>query len=99
MRGGALSGAGAVPAIAELRLSRRLRRSLSALGGLRGAACWVPSTSVGAPEPSASVGEGAVAVEDDGNERKNCSGGGGGDLAERRWSLRRAVLLLAMAAR
>jgi hypothetical protein len=99
MRGGALSGAGAVPARAERRLSRRLRRSLSDLGGLGAAACWVPSASVRAPEPSAFAGEGAVAVEDDGNERKNCSGGGGGDLAERRWSLRRVALLFAMAAR
>ncbi len=98
MRGDALSGAGAVPTRAERRLSRRLRRSLSDLGGL-GAACWVPSTSVRAPEPSASAGKSAVAVEDDGNDWKNCSGRGGGDLAERRWSLRRVALLLAMAAR
>jgi hypothetical protein len=99
MRGGTLSGAGAVSARAERRLSRRLRRSLSALGGLGATACWVPTASVRAPKPSASAGEGAVAVEDDGNERKNCSGAGGGDLAERRWSLRRVVPLFVMAAR
>ncbi len=99
MRGGALSGAGAVPERAERRWSRQLRRSLSDLGGFGATACWVPSASERAPQPSASAGEGAVAVEDDGNERKNCSGGGGGDSAERRWSLRRVVPLFAMAAR
>ena len=97
MRGKTRSGAGVVPAGAERRLSRRLRRSLTALGGLGATECWIPSASVQAPELSASAGGGSGAVEDDGNERKKFSGAGGGDLAERRWSLRRVELLLAMA--
>ena len=97
MRGGFLSRAGVVPARAERRSSRRLRRSLTGLGGLGAAVCWIPSASVRAPKPSASAGEGSVAVEDDGNEGKKFSGAGGGDLAERRWSLRRVEPLLAMA--
>ncbi len=68
-QGGTLSRAEVVPAGAERRLSRRLRRSLTALGGLGATACWSPSASVRAPELSASAGEGSVAVEDDGNER------------------------------
>jgi hypothetical protein len=69
MRGGTPSGAGVVPARAERRLSRQLRRSLTALGGLGATACWIPSASVRAPKLSASAGEGSGAVEDDGNER------------------------------
>ena len=69
MQGGTRSGAGVVPARAERCLSRRLRRSLTALGGLGATVCWIPSASVRAPEPSASAGEGSVDVEDDGNER------------------------------
>ena len=54
---------------AGLRLSRWLRRSLSGLGGLGGAACWISSAVVLAPVPSASVGDAAASVEDDGNEK------------------------------
>ena len=97
MRGGFPSGAGVVPARAERRSSRRLRRSLTGLGGLGATECWVPSASVEVPEPSAAAGEGSVAVEDGGNERWKFIGAGGGDLAERRWSLRRDVALLEMA--
>jgi hypothetical protein len=69
MRGVTVSEAGAVPARAGRRLSRRLRRSLCALCGLGAAAGWIPSASVQSPKPSASDGEGFVAVEGDGNER------------------------------
>ena len=69
MQGGTRSGAGVVPARAERRLSRRLRRSLTALGGRGATECWILSASVQAPELSASAGGGSGAVEDDGNER------------------------------
>ena len=69
MREGILSRAGVVLARTERRASRRLRRSLTGLGGLGATVCWVPSASVEVPEPGAAAGEGSAAVEDDGNER------------------------------
>ena len=69
MRGGILSRAGVVLARAERRASRRLRRSLTGLGGLGATASWIPSASVEVTEPGAAAGEGSRAVEDVGNER------------------------------
>ncbi len=68
MRGRILSRAGEAPAGAERRSSRRLRRSLTGLGGLGATVCWTPSASVEVPEPGAAAGEGSVAVEDGWNE-------------------------------
>ncbi len=57
-----MSSAEAVPARVERRLSRRLRRSLSDLGALGGAASWIWSASVQAPVPGTAAGDVAVSV-------------------------------------
>jgi hypothetical protein len=69
VQGEVLSRAGVVPARAERRASRRLRRSFAVLGGFSAAVVWGASASEGVPGPGGSAGEVAAAVEDGGRQR------------------------------